>query len=116
MLKSCTREWNAHVEDFWACTNVQAYCVFQHFHETDIIDAHSGLSNTGILCSQTLWAFICLFDWKRLPTVELERHYLQNGRDDQHTECKCIGCAHAAYYDYKCLTECLVQTTVVSPS
>ena len=68
---------------------------FQHFNGIEIIDAHNGLTDSCILCSQHMLAFISSFDWNRLPTAELERHYLENCRDHQNTECKCIDCVHA---------------------
>ena len=89
---------------------------FQHFHEIEIIDAHSGLTDTFILCSQKMLAFIGSFDWNRLPAAELERHYLQNGRENTNAECKCIDCVHATDYDCKRLIKCFVLTTVASPS
>ena len=89
---------------------------FQHFHEIEIIDAHNGLTDSCIVCSQNMLAFISRFDWNRLPTAELERHYLQNGRDNQNTECTRIDCVHATDYDCKLLIKCLVQTTVARPS
>ena len=55
----------------------------QHVHETEITDAHIGLSDSCILCSQNLLVFICLFDWNRLPTKELELYYLPNGRQNK---------------------------------
>ena len=83
MLESSTRESNLRIEDCRACANVlvvayQAHCVFVflHVHETELIDAHIGLSNSCILCSQNMWAIIGRFDWNRLPTAELERHDL----------------------------------------
>ena len=42
---------------------------------------YNGLSNIGILCNQILWESICIFDWNRLSVAELDRHYVQNGRD-----------------------------------
>ena len=89
---------------------------FHHFHAIKIIDAHRGLSNSCILCSQNLWAFIGSFDWNRLPAAEIEYHYLQNGRENKNAECKCIDCVHATDYAYKCITKCLVQTPVARPS
>ena len=89
---------------------------FLYFHETEIIDAYSGLSDSCILCTRNTLAFIGCFDWNRLPTAEWERHYLQNGRDNEHFECKCIDCMHATDYAYKCLIKCCVQTTVAPPS
>ena len=61
-------------------------------------------------------AFIGCLHWNRLPTAELERHYLQNGRDNLNSECKCIDCAHTTDYANKCFTKCFVQTTVAPPS
>ena len=89
---------------------------FHNFHAIQIIDAHIGLSNSCILCSQDMWAFIISFDWNRLPAAESERHYLQNRRDNQNVKCKCIDCLHATDSAYKCFTKCLVQTTVAPPS
>ena len=71
---------------------------FLHFHEIEIIDAHSGLSDSCILCTQKMLAFIGCFDWNRLPTAEWERHYLQNGFDNKHMQCECIDCMHATDY------------------
>ena len=87
-----------------------------HFHSIEIIDAHNGLTDSCILCSQKMLVFICSFDWNRLPIAELERHDLQNGRENQNTECKCIDCAHATDYDCTCLIKCFVQATVAPPS
>ena len=61
-------------------------------------------------------AFIGCFDWNRLPTAEFERHYLQNGRDNQNTECKCINCVHATDYACTCHMKRFVQTAVAPPS
>ena len=63
---------------------------FHLFHVIEIITAHCCLSDGCILCSQKMLAFISRFYWNRIPAAELERHYLQNGRDEQHTECTCI--------------------------
>ena len=92
------------------------HIVFRHFHEIEIIDAHNGLSDSCILCSQAMPALICGFDWNRLPTAEWERHYLQDGRENQNTECKCADCMHATDYVYTCRIKFLVQTTVAPPS
>ena len=92
------------------------FVCFHYFYAIQIIEAHNCLSNSCILCSQNLWAFINRFDWNRLPAAEFERHYLQNDRENQNTECKCIDCGHATDYAYKSLTKCLVQTTVAPPS
>ena len=89
---------------------------FHHFHGIEFIDAHSGLTNSCILCSQNMLALIGCFDWNRLPTAQWERHYLQNGRDHKNTECKRIDCMHASGYVYKCPIKCLAQTTVAPPS
>ena len=89
---------------------------FQHFHATEVIDAHDGLSDICMLCNQKMWALISHFDWNRLPAAMLERHYLKNGCGRQNTECKCIDCVHATDYIYKCLIKCFVQTTVAPPS
>ena len=100
-----------------ACGEHLKHIVCLHrFHEIEIIDTHMGLSDSFILCSRHMWAFIGSFDWNRFPAAELERHYVQNGRDNQNAECKCIDCVHAADYVYKCLTKCFVQTTVAPPS
>ena len=85
---------------------------FHHFHEIAIIDAHCGLTDSCILCSQNMLASIGSFDWNRLPTVELERHYLQNGRENNNTECNCIDCVHVTDSLCKCLIKLFVQTTV----
>ena len=90
-------------------------CVL-HFHEIEFIDAHSGLSDGCILCTQHMPALIVFFYWDRLPTAEWERHHVQNGRENKNTECKCIACMHATNDAYKCLIQCLVQTTVAPPS
>ena len=58
---------------------------FQHSHEIEIIDAHNGLTDSCILCIQNMLAFIGSFVWNRLPTAELDCHYLHNGRENQHT-------------------------------
>ena len=76
----------------------------------------NGLTDSCILCSQNMLALIGSVDWNRLPTAEWERHYLQNGRENQNTECKCIDCMHATDDCYKCPTKYLVQTTVAPPS
>ena len=76
---------------------------FLHFHEIEIIDAHDGVNDRCILCTQLKPAFIGWFDWNRLPIAEWERHYLQNGRENQNMKCKCIDCMHATDYVYKCL-------------
>ena len=89
---------------------------FHRFHEIEIIDAHNGLSHSCILCSLNLWAFTGRFDWNRLPTVELERHDIQNDRENQNTKFKCIDCLHATDYAYKWFIKCLVQTTVAPSS
>ena len=100
-----------------ACGEHMTHIVFfSHIHDTETLDVHSGLSDTGISCSQTMWAFISMFDSNSLPTAELERHYLQHGRNIKNAECECILFVHAADYMYKCLTKCLVQTTVAPPS
>ena len=102
MLKSRITERHAHVEDFGACRNVLVVSIAstlwfsRHVHDTEIFDAHSGLSDIGILSNQHLWAFIRHVDWNRLPTAELECHYLQNVRDRKHTECRCIDRVHAS--------------------
>ena len=96
--------------------HVKHIVCFWYVHQTEIIDAHIGFNVSCILCSPKMWAFICSFDWNRPATAELERHYLQHGRDNQNVECQRIDCAHATDYAYKCLIECLVQTTVVPPS
>ena len=56
---------------------------FLHFHEIEFIDAHNGLSDSCILCTQNILALIGFFDWNRLPIAEWERHYLQDGRDNK---------------------------------
>ena len=52
----------------------------EQMHAINMRCVHNGLSDIGILSSQNLWKFIGLFDRNRLPTAELDRHYLQNGR------------------------------------
>ena len=96
--------------------HVKHIVCFLHFHEIEFIDAHSGLSDGCISCTRNMRAFIDFFYWNRLPTAEWDRHDLQNGRENQNTECKRIDCMHATDYDYKCLTKCLVQTTMAPPS
>ena len=76
-----------------------------HFQEIEII-----------LCSQNMWAFIGRFDWNRLSTAELERHYLQHGCDHQHAECKCIDCVHATDCASNFRIACMVQIPVAPPS
>ena len=85
MLKSFTGEWNAHAEGFWALANVplvsisSTLCVCvcaHHVHETEIINAHNGLSDSCMLGSQNMLAFISCFDWNCFPIEELERDYL----------------------------------------
>ena len=58
---------------------------FRNSHEIEIIDPHIGLSDSCILCSQNLLAFTGSFDWNRLPTAEVERDDLKNGRDHKQT-------------------------------
>ena len=55
----------------------------QHVHEIEVLDAHSGLSDIGIWCSQHMLAFISIFDRTRLHLEELERHYVQHGCENQ---------------------------------
>ena len=68
------------------------------------------------MCSHNMWALISLFGWDRLPTAELERHDLRNGRTNKDTECKCIDDVHATDSAYKRISMCLVHTTVARPS
>ena len=89
---------------------------FHIFQQIEIIDAHNGLSDSCMLCSKQLCAFMGRFDWNRLPTTESERHHLQHGRDTKNKECKCIDCTHATDYFYKRFKTCLVRTTVAPPS
>ena len=120
--KSLTREWNAHAEDFWTCANVPlvgissilcVFCIFRKLNSS----MHTMVWAPGAFCALRICCRLyALFYWNRLPTAEWERHYLQHGSNNQNTECKCIECMHAKYYVYKCLTTCIVQTTVAPPS
>ena len=78
--------------------HIQHIVFFLHLHETEIIDPQLGLSDCCILCSQHVSVFIGRFDWNRLPTAEMERQYLQKGRDNKNTECKCIDRVHTTDY------------------
>ena len=54
-------------------------------HETRKRDAQTDLSIIGMLSNQTygtLSACISIADWNRVPIDELERHYMQNGREN----------------------------------
>ena len=88
----------------------------QHVHQIEVIDAHNGLSDSCILCSQQMLAFIGGFDWNRLPTAELERDCLQHGFGNQNTECKCTVFVYATDYVYKCLIQFPVLTAVTPPN
>ena len=90
--------------------------MFEQFHEPEIIDAHRGLSDAGILCSRNLWVFIIIFDWYRLPIAEAERHYIRNGCNNQNMACECIDVVHAIDYALECLIQYLVQTATAPPT
>ena len=122
MLWSFAREWHANVEVFWVCTNVFVVSIEARvcktnkiLGDTQIRLAHCGLSDASIFSSQHLWALISIFDWNRFPTAGLERHHLQNGRDNRNADCKCTDLMHAANYVYKCLIKWPVQTIVAPP-
>ena len=87
----------------------------QRFHETEITDAHSGLSDTCMLCSQNMYALIGRFDWNRPPIAKLEHHNPQNGCETLHTDCKRIDVVHAAFCVYRCIIKCFVLISVASP-
>ena len=57
--------------------------ICEQVHKIQIRCVCKGLSDIGILCSQILWEFICISDWNRLPTAELDRHSLQHCRNNQ---------------------------------
>ena len=62
--------------------HIKHISIFEQINETQIRCVYDGLCDIGILCSQNIWAFICVFDWNRLPTAELDRHYLRSGREN----------------------------------
>ena len=59
----------------------KAYFNFHTFRESLARYAHIGSSDIGFLSSQNKFELIGISDNKRLAIAELERHYLQNGRD-----------------------------------
>ena len=55
--------------------------MFHAFRESLIRYFHRRLSDINVLISQNQWEFINISDNKLLATAELERHYLQHGRE-----------------------------------
>ena len=81
--------------------HLKHFFIFEQLYETQIRCAHSVSSDACIFSSQNRLAFITVFDWNRLPTAELERHDLQNGRDNSKTCTAFMEFVHAISYAYE---------------
>ena len=59
------------------------FFISEQIHAFQTRYVYIGLSDICILCSQHVLAFICMFYWHRLPIAELDRYYVQHGRENQ---------------------------------
>ena len=89
----------------------------QHLKETEIIDAHSGLSDAGTVCVVKLCgrSSICLIQIV-LPLYNWSTTVYNTFVRIECAEFKCVHLGHAIHYVYKCLTKCIVLMTVGPPS
>ena len=85
-----TKQLNANVQVFvamrkYVCAAHLTHVYICHtFRESQIRDSHRGLSDICILSSQNWLTFKSIYDSISIAAAELERHGVQNSRDNQY--------------------------------
>ena len=74
------------------------------------------LSDIGILCRLILLEFIGLVDWNRVPFAELDRQYIQHGRENEMQSRSLPNLCMRSIMLMKCIIKCLFQTATTPPT
>ena len=84
---------------WWA---YNAHCVFQHVHETELLGAHNGLSDIGILCRQQMYAFVNVFVIWITRIIKITWYHVWFlDLNDQHIKKTCIVQSYCCYFGYQ---------------